>query len=78
MEVARLAGIDVPKFWLSVDGGLFIMSRFDRTDNGEKLGLEDVMVLMGKGPNEKYHGSYKGIAQIIDLFCAKNATDSKG
>ncbi len=35
------------------------------------------MVLMGKGPNEKYHCSYEAIAQIIDLFCAKNATDSK-
>jgi serine/threonine-protein kinase HipA len=77
MEVARISGIRVPEFWLSDDGGLFIMSRFDRKESGEKLGLEDCMVLMGKGPNEKYQGSYENIAKIIELFCKDNAVESK-
>jgi len=77
MEVARVAGISVPEFWLSNDGGLFIMKRFDRTDSGEKLGLEDMLTLMGKGIDEKYHGSYESIAKLIDTYCGIHANESK-
>lgn len=73
MEVARRAGLPVPDFWLSEDGQLFVMTRFDIQD-GVQMGLEDMAVLMGKTPEEKYHGSYEGIAKAIDLFC----TDAVG
>ena len=76
MEVARRAGMDVPEFWLSEDGSLFIMKRFDIRD-GQQLGLEDMVVLMGKSPEEKYHGSYENIAKAVDIFCGGNATESK-
>ncbi len=39
------------------------MRRFDRTESGEKLGLEDMVTLMGKGLDEKYHSSYESIAK---------------
>ena len=77
MSVARAAGIQVPPFWLSADGGLFMMERFDRTADGQKFGLEDMVVLMGKTANEKYHGSYESIAKAIDLYCGEHAAESK-
>lgn len=76
MEVARRAGLQVPEFWLSDDGGLFIMSRFDITSTAQ-FGLEDMAVLMRKSPEEKYQGSYENIAKAIELFCGENAQESK-
>ena len=76
MEVAHRAGLQVPEFWLSDDGGLFIMSRFDITPTAH-FGLEDMAVLMRKSPEEKYQGSYENIAKAIDLFCGENAQESK-
>jgi serine/threonine-protein kinase HipA len=75
MEVARRCGIDVPPFWLSEDGSLFIMERFDLKD-GRQYGLEDMAVLMGRSAEEKYRGSYEGIAKIISLFCGDNIQKS--
>lgn len=77
MEVARISGVKVPHFWLSEDGGLFIMERFDRTLDGITLGLEDMTVLMGKSSDQKYHGSYEGIAKAIDVYCGANSPESK-
>lgn len=77
MEAARLACIAVPPFWLSGDGKLFIMSRFD-IQGDTQLGLEDMVVLMGKSGDEKYHGSYEGIARAIGYFCGGNAGESLG
>jgi serine/threonine-protein kinase HipA len=76
MEVARRAGMLVPEFWLSKDGNLFVMTRFD-IQHGRQLGLEDMVVLMAKTPDEKYHGSYEGIAKVIDIYCGSNAVESK-
>ena len=77
MEVARRAGIEVPNFWLSDDGGLFVIERFDRSAGGIKYGLEDMTALMGKTSEEKYQGSYESVAKVIDLYCGKNAPESK-
>ena len=77
MEVARRAGLTVPPFWLSEDGGLFIMERFDVTAAGQRLGLEDMAVLMGKSVDEKYNGSIENIAKAVDVFCGSNAVESK-
>ncbi len=77
MEVARRAGLTVPPFWLSEDGGMFIMERFDVTASGQRLGLEDMAVLMGKSPSEKYNGSLENIAKAVDLFCGSNSVESK-
>lgn len=77
MEVARRAGMKVPPFWLSKDGGLFIMERFDIAENGNRLGLEDMAVLTGKSTDEKYDSSYEIVAKAIDAFCGSNSVESK-
>lgn len=70
MEAARRAGLSVPEFWLSHDGGLFIMRRFDLEPN--RRGFEDMAVLMGKPRdaqgNYKYTGSYEDIARTIATY----------
>jgi serine/threonine-protein kinase HipA len=71
MESARRAGIPTPRFWLSEDGTLFIMERFD-LDNGRQLGFEDMAVLMKKDVERKYEGSYENIITAIGLFCGEN------
>lgn len=67
MDVARRAGLQVPEFWLSDDGSLFIMRRFDLAP--ERRGFEDMSVLMGKARdpqgNYKYTESYEAIARFI-------------
>jgi serine/threonine-protein kinase HipA len=69
MSAAKRAGIPVPNFWLSQDGGLFVLERFDLTQTAP-LGFEDMTVLMGKSARAKYEGSYEGIAKAIRLYCA--------
>jgi serine/threonine-protein kinase HipA len=69
MSAARIAGLAVPQFWLSDDGGLFVVERFDLVGDGV-LGFEDMTVLMSRPAREKYQGSYEGIARAIQLYCA--------
>jgi serine/threonine-protein kinase HipA len=75
MEAARRAGLDVPQFWLSDDGNLFILRRFDLLP--ERQGFEDMAVLMGKPRdpqgNYKYQESYEAIARIISAFSGPRA-----
>ena len=72
MDAARRAGISVPNFWLSEDGGLFIMERFD-LQGTKRLGFEDMSVLMDKAPDTqghyKYLGSYENIIRVIRAYC---------
>ena len=79
MEAARRAGMVVPDFWLSDDGALFVMRRFDLVE-GVQLGFEDMTVLMNK-PREptghyKYSQSYEDIARIIQMLCRDRALES--
>jgi len=68
MSAAKRAGIPVPDFALSEDGGLFVLSRFDHQE-GKSLGFEDMGVLTGRGNRDKYQGSYENIAKAIRLYC---------
>jgi serine/threonine-protein kinase HipA len=68
MSVAKEAGLDVPEFWLSDDGKLFLMSRFDRTPAGAALGFEDMAVLTGRTEKQKYEGSYEMIARAVEQY----------
>lgn len=70
MDAARRAGIMCPKFWLSEDGELFVMDRFDLTDDGSRLGFEDACVLMGRMPAKKYESSYEMLARVVQDYCA--------
>ena len=73
MSVAREAGFDVPEFWLSDDGLLFIMSRFDRLPDGTALGFEDMAVLTGRSTERKYEGSYEMIAQAVEKYAGEES-----
>jgi serine/threonine-protein kinase HipA len=75
MSVAREAGFDVPQFWLSDDGQLFIMSRFDRTEDGTPLGFEDMAVLTGRTVERKYEGSYEMIAQAVETYAGEDSVE---
>lgn len=77
MEAARLAGIRVPDFWLSDDGSLFVMRRFDLASDAQvQLGFEDMAALTLRTANEKYEGSYSDIARTVALYCRENRTES--
>jgi serine/threonine-protein kinase HipA len=73
MSVAEEAGFNVPKFWLSNDGQLFLMSRFDRLPDGTALGFEDMAVLTGRTDKEKYEGSYEMIAKAVEIFAGDDS-----
>lgn len=75
MSAAKKAGIRVPDFWLSDDGSLFVMRRFD-LDGTQALGFEDMAVLLRKSAREKYQSSYESIAQMIGLLCGTNRMES--
>lgn len=68
MSIAKEAGLPVPEFHLSRNRRLFVMRRFDRTPGGDALGFEDMAVLMGRGADRKYQGSYAQIAKAVRLF----------
>jgi serine/threonine-protein kinase HipA len=69
MSAAKAAGIPVPEFWLSDDGGLFVVERFDVRED-LTLGFEDMAVLMNKPVRRKYEGSYENVAKAVRLYCA--------
>ncbi|WP_437882291.1 type II toxin-antitoxin system HipA family toxin [Pseudomonas sp. LRF_L74] len=69
MSVAREAGIPVPEFYLSDNAKLFVMRRFDRDEQLNPIGFEDMAALMGLAAEQKYSKSYSAIAKAIRLFC---------
>jgi serine/threonine-protein kinase HipA len=68
MTAAKRAGLPVPEFFLSDNGGLFILRRFDITPDGAALGFEDMCSLQGLGTAQKYTGSYERLAKSIRDF----------
>jgi serine/threonine-protein kinase HipA len=70
MSAARAAGVETPQFWLSDEGDLFVVERFD-LKNGNALGFEDMAVLMNKTTQQKYEGSYENVAKAVQLYCAE-------
>ena len=68
MLALRHAGIPVPEFYLSEDESLFIMKRFDLTQEGLPIGFEDMCVLQAKSRDDKYSGSYEQVAKTIKTF----------
>ncbi|MCC6128075.1 MAG: type II toxin-antitoxin system HipA family toxin [Chlamydiae bacterium] len=80
MELARRIGIDVPEISLvpveSVEGLpkeldrlgelAFVIKRFDRTDDGKAVHIEDFAQVFGVYPEKKYtKASYRNIAEVI-------------
>jgi serine/threonine-protein kinase HipA len=75
MDAARRAGMEVPEFWLSNDGNLFVMRRFDL--DPAMRGFEEMSVLLGKHRdpqgNYKYTESYEAITRVISAYSGVQA-----
>lgn len=69
MSAAQEAGLPVPQFYLSDNAKLFVMRRFDRDDQLNPIGFEDMASLMGLSAYQKYSKSYAAMAKAIRLFC---------
>lgn len=63
LEVARRAGLDVPKTVLSDDGKVLAVARFDRRE-GKPVAVEDFCSLSALDPVHKYKGTIEGIAAL--------------
>jgi serine/threonine-protein kinase HipA len=68
MTAAKLAGLPVPDFSVSENGGLFVMRRFDTTGDGKYLGFEDFCSLQALGTDMKYSSTYERAARTIKDF----------
>ena len=71
MHLAEIAKIQVVPHSLIrfSDGELcYITRRIDRTENGEKLAMEDMCQLTERLTEHKYKGSYEQIAKVIQRY----------
>ena len=68
MTAAKRAGLPTPEFFLSDNGGLFIMRRFDITPDGAFIGFEDMCSLQALGTAQKYSSTYERVAKSIRDF----------
>ena len=68
MTAAQRAGLPVPVFHLSDNGGLFVMKRFDVAADGTPLGFEDMCSLQALGTAQKYSSTYERVARSIKDF----------
>jgi len=76
MQIVRDANIEVPEFFISDDEKLFVMKRFDITDDNVVLGFEDMCVLQAKQRDDKYEGSYEKVVKTIKTFVSSRYTKS--
>jgi len=68
MTAVKKAGVPVPDFHLSENGGLFIMRRFDIDQDETPLGFEDLCSLQALTSAQKYQGSYERVAKTLQDF----------
>ncbi|ABL01398.1 type II toxin-antitoxin system HipA family toxin [Pelobacter propionicus] len=73
MTAAKRAGLSVPEFHLSENGGLFVMKRFDLGERGEPLGFEDICSLQALATTRKYSSTYERVARTIKDFVSPAA-----
>lgn len=52
-----------------------IVKRFDRTEGGEKLRMEDFAQILNRKRKDKYNGSYEEIARGIDNYSSSSKID---
>ena len=71
MHLAEIAHIPtVPHALIRFEDGElnYITRRIDRTNNGQKLPMEDMCQLSGRLTEQKYQASYETIARLIDRY----------
>lgn len=74
MSAVKRFGLPVPEFHLSDNGGLFIVKRFDVTEQGGPLGFEDFCSLQALGTSQKYNSTYERVAKSIKDFVSPEYT----
>ena len=62
LRAAACAGLTVPETYLSDDGDVLAIRRFDHPAAGVTVGVEDFCSLQGNDPESKYDGSLENIA----------------
>lgn len=70
---AQAAGIRTARVTLSDNRRFLIVDRFDLTEAGVYLGIEDFCVLDGRRAHGRYDGSYERIAKRISDFVSPQA-----
>jgi serine/threonine-protein kinase HipA len=70
MTAVKRAGLPVPEFYMSENGGLFVMKRFDLSADGTPIGFEDMCSLQAMGTAQKYQSTYERVARSIKDFVA--------
>lgn len=68
LMLCKYSGLDVPDFYISDNGKLFISKRFDIDSQGNALGFEDFCVLQAKSTKQKYDASLESCANTIRQF----------
>lgn len=68
LMLCKHSGLDVPDFYISDNGKLFISKRFDIDSQGNALGFEDFCVLQAKSTKQKYDASLESCANTIKQF----------
>jgi serine/threonine-protein kinase HipA len=68
LMLCKNAGLDVPDFYISDNGKLFISKRFDMDSDGSALGFEDFCVLQAKSTKQKYDASLESCANTIKQY----------
>lgn len=68
MTAAHKAGMITPDFFISDNGGLFIMRRFDISPEGNSIGFEDMCSLQAMGTSQKYSSSYERVTKSLGHF----------
>lgn len=70
MEAARHCGLQPPKVYLSENHETFVVERFDKGDEGIKMGYEDFTTLLKRpnDPDAKYTGSYETLLNATQIY----------
>lgn len=74
MLLASLVGIETPPFglvWLPDNSPAYIIKRFDRTDDGNKLHVEDFCQLSQVPLKDKYRGSGEVCVRILRQYASE-------
>jgi serine/threonine-protein kinase HipA len=80
MQLAKLVGIETPPnglFPLKDRSVAYLVRRFDRVADGQKLLQEDFCQLAGKSPKEKYDASYELCGKLVLRYASEPRVDAR-
>jgi serine/threonine-protein kinase HipA len=77
LKAAIAAGLPVPPTFLSDDGEIFAIERFDLKPDGTYLAFEDLCSIAGKVSDEKYEGTYEEVAATLARYLPPDSGDMR-